>query len=93
MALDAKADVTYVDDMLARLLDRLERLQEQVHKRVLPSSRAPLTLRIREAYTMAQQVRELLDRAKLSKKLGFVEQDKQIQPVIVTAPEPVNDAE
>jgi hypothetical protein len=93
MALDEDRKVTYVGDMLAQLLGQLEQLQTQVHKKVLPSCRAPLTLRIREAYTIAQQVRELLDRAGMSKKLGFVEQNKQIQPVMMVTPEPVNDAE
>ena len=87
------SDVTYLDDVLKDLLERLVKLQLDVRKRVLPAKRAPMTLQLREAYTQVEQIRELVNRAKLGKRLGFVKENGTIQPVMAAAPEPVNDAE
>ena len=93
MEANAPEDVTYVDDALGKLLDTLAELQALVRKRVISPSRAPLTLRIQQAVTQTEQVRELLNRANMGKRLGFVKEKTGIQPVMMTLPEPVNDAE
>jgi hypothetical protein len=86
----SKPNVTYVGDVLTQLSEQLEELQRLVMKRVLPSSRGPLTTRLRDAHTKVQQVQELLDRAQMSKRLGFIEEGGQVQPVMAAAADPVN---
>lgn len=87
------SNVTYVDDALAKLLDTLAQLQLLVHKRVISSSRGALTMRIQDAVTQTEQVRELLTRAKLGNRLGFIRQNGGIQPVMAASSKAVNDAE
>lgn len=91
--MEDRPDVTYVGEVLAQLSQQLEELQKQVMKRVLPSSRAPLTLRIRDAHAKVQQVSELLERAQMSNRLGFIKEGGQVQPVIAKTPDAVNAAE
>ena len=93
MDADKRGGVTYVGEVLEQLSQNLEQLQMMVKLKVLPGSRAPLTLKIRDAHTQVQQVRELLDRANMSKRLGFVQQNDEIQPVMTEAPDPVNATE
>ena len=90
---NGQAHVTYVGEVLDQLTKLIEQLQVQVQKRVLPLNRAPLTLRLRDAHTKVQQIRELLDRSHMSDRLGFVQENGRVQPVVLTVPAPVNDAE
>lgn len=88
-----RPDVTYVGEVLNGIEQNLAQLQALVLRRVLPQGRGALVVQIRAAHTHLQQVRELLDRAKLSNRLGFIRENGEVQPVMASASEPVNDAE
>lgn len=76
-------DVTYIDATLDRLHEHVRATQRLVKSRVLPGSRYHFTRELEQADTLVAQIKELLERSGMSRRLGFVNADGAVQPVMV----------
>jgi hypothetical protein len=82
--------IRYIDEVMAELQGRVETLQRLVQKTVLPGARYRLTRELIAANTTIEQVQELLRRSGMARRLGFVTENGDVQPVMVN---PVNTAD
>ena len=85
-----KDEVTYIDAALDRLQEHVRAVQILVKRKVLPGGRYAFTAELDSANTLIEQMRELLRRSGMDRRLGFVPEGGGVQPVLVN---PVNDPE
>ena len=79
-----------IGEALEQLQQHLVTLDGLIKRKVLPNQRYRLFKEVQDANTLAEQMRELLKRSGMIHRLGFVQQGKEVQPVMVGAPERVN---
>jgi len=75
-------DIIYVEDVLSTLRAHIVSVQNLVVRKVLPGARRDFTQELGAAYHRVEQLRELMSRSGMGKRLGFVQESGAIQPVI-----------
>jgi len=80
-------DVTYIDATIDQLQQHVRSAQMLVKRKVLPGSRYAFTAELEQANRLIEQLRLLLERSGMSRRLGFVPDGDGVQPVIIN---PVN---
>ena len=81
--LDSK-DVTYLDDVVATIKEKLNAAGSATQTKVLPGARRKVMAPLMEANALLGSVAEVLQRSGMGKRLGFVKHAEGIQPVMGT---------
>lgn len=76
-------NVTFVNAVIEELQGHLATLHKLVQKRVLPNSRYPLIRELDAVNTLCEQVKELLQRSGMDRRLGFLREGETVQPVML----------
>jgi hypothetical protein len=74
--------VVYLNEVVAKLQDRLSVASAAVQQKVLPGARRHVMAPLMEADAMLASIIEVLDRSGMGKRLGFILRQDGIQPVI-----------